>query len=80
MTLGVAAPGLDRIPRQKATVSETALFEGYSRAERRTTTVQCACGDPIVAISLADADVLLAVGSHNKTRRHVAWRAREDIA
>lgn len=79
MTLGVAAPGLDRIPRQKATVSETALFEGYSRAEHRMTTVACACGGEIVAISLADADVLLAVSAHNKTRAHVAWERRVGV-
>lgn len=81
MTLGVAAPGLDQVPRQKATVSEGELVRGYSGAAARPPAVRaCSCGTGIRASSESDGDVVRAIRIHNDTDEHAAWRVREGIA
>ena len=39
----------------------------------------CACGVDIIAVSLDEDDVRIAVASHNDLPAHVEWRAVQDL-
>ena len=64
---------------RESAITESSLTYGYRNAGRgeRVAIEPCACGEDIVAISRADADVYLAVASHNLLTVHQQWRARQ---
>lgn len=57
-------------------VSEEALFKGYSGAESVLVTLPCACGGDVTADPNAPAR---GVAAHQFTGRHKAWRSVQDF-
>lgn len=75
MTLGLASPVV-RPVRVGDVLSESLLFRGYARG---STLEACVGGGRIEALTLASDDIARAVGAHNATGRHLAWRAEYSI-
>lgn len=79
MTIGVLdrRPSLDPYPNSAGSLNEELLVAAYAGSPTQRTVEPCVCGGLIVVVW--PLGIPAAVGTHQRTPRHLAWRAtRED--